>query len=466
MAEDGARAGAVHAEGRPAGSGGPADGADERVDVLIVGAGPCGLAAAIACEREGLSTTILERGCLVSGIYGYPTFMTFFSTADRLSIGGIPFTVATEKPTRRDALAYYRAVTSHFGLRVRQYEEVVEVASVGTREPSATAAGQEDVPAGGPCAERKGGARDEARAAVSREERMMPGADAGAGRREEGQGGVGRDVGAPPESSIAEFEAGSASLTTHPGAMPRPEPPPRAAHESPPSPSLDARFRVRSRTRSGRERVTSAHAVVIATGYFGHPNRLGVPGEQLPHVTHLFREGHEAFQLPVVVVGGGNSAVDAALDLYRAGAHVTMVHFGPELDPNVKPWVRPDVVSRIREGSIAAHFESRVAAIEPEHVVLRTPAGELRVPALAVYTMLGYQPNNALLTQLRVPMDQVTGIPAHDPASMETAVRGVYIAGVLASGYDANKTFIENGRHHGDLIARHLRSPRGARRGH
>ena len=319
----------------------------ERTDVVVVGAGPCGLAAGIALQRAGLRAVLLERGCLVSGIYGYPAFMTFFSTAERLSIGGVPFSVATEKPTRRDALAYYRTVARHFALDVRQYETVERV------------------------------------------------------ERVEGDRG----------------------------------------------------FRVRSRTAAGRARVTEARAVVVATGYFGRPNRLGVPGEELPHVTHLFREGHEAFDLPVVVVGGGNSAVDAALDLYRASARVTLVHFGPALDRNVKPWVLPDITNRIAEGSIAARFGSRVTAIEPEAVVLATPAGEERVPAAHVYLMLGYQPNALLLQQLGVTLDAVTGVPAHDPATMETDVPGVFIAGVLASGFDANKTFIENGRHHGELIA-------------
>jgi len=327
---------------------------EERTDVVVIGAGPCGLAAAIALGRVGLRAVVLERGCLVSGIYGYPTFMTFFSTAERLAIGGVPFAVATEKPTRRDALAYYRTVARHFALDVRQYETVERV----ERLDAATS------------------------------------------------GGV--------------------------------------------------RFRVHSTTGAGRRRVTEAGAVVVATGYFGTPNRLGVPGEELPHVHFLFREGHEGYDLPVVVVGGGNSAVDAALDLYRAGARVTLVHFAPALDRNVKPWVMPDIVNRIAEGSIAARFEARVAAITPEQVVLATPRGEERVPAALVFTMLGYQPNSFLLQQLGVPLDPCTGVPAHDPATMETAVSGVFIAGVLASGFDANKTFIENGRHHGDLIAARL----------
>ena len=338
------------------------------VDVAIVGAGPCGLAAAIAAGHRGLAAVVFDRSCLVSGVAGYPTYMTFFSTAERLSIGGVPFVVPTEKPTRRDALAYYRAVTRHFGLTVRQYEPVEEIARLDD---------------------------------------SVPAVESGRGR--------------------------------------------------------PARFVVRSRTRDGVVHETAAHAVVIATGYFGHPNRLGVAGERQPHVTHLFKEGHEAFDQPVVVVGGGNSAVDAALDLYRSGARVTLVHFGPALDRNIKPWVLPDIQNRIADGSIAARFESRVTAIEPREVVLATPAGEERVAAEHVYLMLGYQPNAGLLHQLGVPIDPATGIPTHDPATMETALPGVFIAGVLASGYDANKTFIENGRDHGTLIAARLVGDGGGR---
>jgi len=322
--------------------------AAERLDAVIIGAGPCGLAAAIAFKRAGLRAVVIDRSCVVSGIAGYPTYITFFSTPERLAIGGVPFIVATEKPTRRDALAYYRAVTTLFDLDVRQYENVERI------------------------------------------------------RR------------------------------------------------------CDDSFAVESRTRHGELRETRARAVVIATGYFGHPNRLDVPGEDLPHVTHLFTEGHWAFRQDVVVVGGGNSAVEAALDLYRSGARATIVHFLPQLDHNIKPWVLPDITNRIKDGSIGARFSSRVREITPEHVVLETPNGVDGVRADHVYLMVGYQPNAQLLVQLEVPIDPVTGIPAHDPATMETAVPGVFIAGVIASGNDANKTFIENGRFHGDLIARRL----------
>lgn len=345
---------------------------DDVIDLLIVGAGPCGLAAAIAAGRAGLRAVVYDRGCLVSGIASYPPYMTFFSTAERIAIGGVPFVVAAEKPTRRDALAYYRMVTAHCGLDVRQYEGVTAI------------------------------------------ERLAPGASAnGAGRA--------------------------------------------------------ARFRVHTRTAQGIERTVLAHAVVIATGYFGTPSRLGVPGEELPHVTHYFREGHEAFQRQAVVVGGGNSAVDAARELYRAGAKVTIVHFGPSLDPNIKPWVLPDISARIREGSIHARWQSRVERIEPERIVLRSASPEESdvvreeaLPADHVYLMTGFLPNSRLLEALDVPLDPVDGIPAHDPATMETSVPGVFIAGVIASGFHANRIFIENGRDHGTLIAKALLAGRSS----
>ena len=341
----------------------------ERADVLIVGAGPCGLAAAIACGRAGLCAVVLDRGCLVSGVASYPPYMTFFSTAERIAIGGVPFAAGGEKPTRRDALAYYRVVARHFELDVRLYEPVEGVEPLG--------AGEAD----------------------------------------------------------------------------------------------GARFLVRAR-RHAAERHYRARAVVVATGYFGTPSTLGVPGEELPHVSHYFNEGHYGFDQDVVVVGGGNSAVDATLELYRSGARVTMVHFGPGLDPNIKPWVLPDVSARLREGLVRGVWNARVTAITPEAVEVAVgangdPAEALAagrdvgverraLPADLVYLTTGFLPNSGLLTALGVPLDPVTGIPAHNPETMETSVPGVYIAGVIASGFHANRIFIENGRDHGAYIARHL----------
>jgi thioredoxin reductase (NADPH) len=313
-------------------------------DVIIVGAGPCGLAAAIACHRQGLRTVTLDKGALVSSIEAYPTYINFFSTASKIAVGDVPFACASDKPSRREALGYYRAVVTHTGVDVRTFHRVLAV------------------------------------------------------RPREGQFSV--DV----------------------------------AHDDGVAP-------------------WTADAVVIATGYFGSPNRLGVPGEDLAHVTHYYRDGHEAFGRRALVVGGGNSAVEAALDLYRCGAHATVVHFGPTFDKNTKPWVRPDFEGRVAEGAIALHWNTRLVAIRPGEVTVRDAHGERPVPADHVYLMTGYAPDPTLLASLGVPIDPASGIPTHDPATMETPVPGVFLAGVLASGHDANKIFIENGRDHGALIA-------------
>lgn len=318
------------------------------LDLLIIGAGPCGLAAAISAQRAGLSAEVVEAHSVVSTITHYPTYVRFFSTAEKLSLGGIPFVVATEKPSRRDALAYYREVVRHFGLIVRQYERVTSI-------------------------EREGDT-----------------------------------------------------------------------------------FRVLSTTRSGEKKVTMAKAVVIATGYFGSPNYLRVPGEELPHVAHVYREGHEAFDQDAVVIGGGNSAAEAALDLWRSGARVTLTHFGPTFDKRIKPWVQPDFENRVKEGNIAAKWNARVTRIEADAVFVDTPEGEQRLPASFVYVMTGFAPNTELLKKLDVPIDPVTGIPSHDPETLETSVPGVFIAGVVVAGFDANKIFIENGRYHGDKIVARL----------
>jgi thioredoxin reductase (NADPH) len=321
---------------------------DSDADVVIVGAGPCGLAAAIAIERAGWHALIIEASCVVSSIARYPTYLTFFSTPERLEIGGMPFIVATEKPTRRDGLAYYREVVERNGLMVRQYERV---------------------------------------------DRIVPNGEL---------------------------------------------------------------FVVHSRPRGREPRTTTARAVVIATGYFDSPNLLSVPGEDLPHVTHRYREGHEAFMRDAVVVGGKNSAAEAALDLYRSGSRVTMVYHGDGLSPSVKPWIAPDLQSRIVEGHIRTRWRSTVVAIEPTEIVLDTPHGMERLPADHVYLLTGYTPQHELLRQLGASIDTMTGIPVHDPATMETDIPGVFIAGVISAGNDANKVFIENGRGHGELIARRL----------
>lgn len=320
----------------------------EVVDAVVVGAGPCGLATAISLGRAGFRTAVFDAGCVVQAITQYPTHATFFSTAEKLSLGGLPFVISEPKPTRRDALTYYRAVVGYFDLDVRQYERVTSI------------------------------------------------------------------EGAAPQFTI----------TTD---------------------------------RRGSTRRIEARAIVVATGYWGSPNLLNVPGEDLPHVTHAYHEGHHAFQQRVVVVGGGNSAAEAALDLWRCGAKVTLSHFGPTFDKRIKPWVLPDLNNRIAEGSIDACWNARVTSIDHEAVhVRRTDGTNVALPADHVYLLTGYSPNVDLLRAVGVPIDLATGIPKHEPATLETSVPGVFIAGVVIAGYDANKVFIENGRHHGDRIVARL----------
>jgi thioredoxin reductase (NADPH) len=290
------------------------------VDILIVGGGPCGLAAAISAQRAGLKPLVLEANVICSTIAQYPTYVRFFSTAEKLALGDVPFVIATEKPTRRDALAYYRTVVKHFEIPVRQYERV---------------------------------------------------------------------------ESIEKHDGG---------------------------------FVAHSRAAGDVERETRATSVVIATGYFGSPNKIGVPGEDLPHVTHVYREGHEAFLQSVVVVGGGNSAAEAALDLCRSGANVTLAHFGPAFDKKIKPWVLPDFENRVKEGSITVRWNSRVTRIDPDAVCIMTDERMERLEASRVYLMTGFAPDLGLLRQMRVPIDENTGIPRHDPATLETSVPGAFIA--------------------------------------
>jgi thioredoxin reductase (NADPH) len=321
---------------------------EETVDIAIVGAGPCGLAAAITMLRAQLSCVVFDGGAVTSTITAYPTYVNFFSTAEKLSIGGLPFVIGGDKPGRRDALAYYRSAVMYFGIPVRQFEKVIEVT----------------------------------------------GADGG--------------------------------------------------------------FVVHSQRRGGDIRATRARHVIVATGYFGSPNRLSVPGETLEHVAHIYKEGHEAFDQDAIVVGGGNSAAEAALDLWRCGARVTLVHFGPTFDMKIKPWILPDVQNRMKEGNIAVRWSSRVREISAHDVTIDTQGVISKLPADRVYVMTGFAPNVDLLRQIGVTIDPKSGVPAHDSVTLETDVPGVFIAGVVVAGFDANKVFIENGRFHGERILAHI----------
>jgi thioredoxin reductase (NADPH) len=328
----------------------------ETTDVLVIGAGPCGLAAAIAARQAGLSCVVLDRRTIVSTIERYPLQMTFFSTPERIEIGGIPFIASHEKPTRADGLIYYRRVAEHFQLDIRPGEDVVDVA----RE-------------------------------------------------------------------------------------------------------ADGTFSVQAARAHDAKHYRAAN-VVFATGYYDNPNFLHVPGEELPHVTHYFLEGHPYWHRRVIVIGAGNSSVDAALECWRAGATVTLVHFGEGFDRTVKAWVLPDIANRVKEGSIAVRWHSRVRAITPTdaEVVSDLTGAVERLAADAVLAMTGYHADTTLLRRLGVPVDDVTGVPTHDEATMGTPIEGIYLAGVIASGNDANRLFIENSRGHGELIVRNILARRRA----
>ena len=318
--------------------------------LLVVGAGPTGLAVGIAATKARISCILLDRATVVSAIEKYPLGMTFFSTPEKIEIGDIPLVTTSEKPTRRDGLIYYRRVAEHYHLDVRVGEAVTAI----QRRPDGT-------------------------------------------------------------------------------------------------------FLVSAR-RPHDTTAYRADAIVIATGYYDQPNALGVPGEDLPHVSHYFIEGHRHWRQKVVIVGGGNSAVDAALESWRAGADVTMVLRGDSLHSTVKAWVLPDITNRLSEGSIKVRYRSRVRAITPTHVTIANDRGVAEeLPADRVLLMTGYRPDMGLLRSLGVPIDAESGVPAHDEATMATPVPGVYVAGVIAGGYDDNRLFIENTRHHGDLIVTDLR---------
>lgn len=329
----------------------------EETELLVIGAGPCGLAAGIAAKKAGIPSVMLDRETIVTAIDRYPLAMTFFSTPERIEIGGIPFISSHEKPTRQEGMLYYRRVADHYRLDVRPKEEVTDV----TRDP-------------------------------------------------------------------------------------------------------DGRFRVEVARPHDRKSYL-ARAVVFATGYYDNPNYMGVPGEELPHVTHYFLEGHPYWHRNVIVIGAGNSSVDAALECWRAGAKVTLVHFGEGFDRTVKAWVLPDITNRVKEGSIGVRWRSRVRSITPTDVEVITEAtGAVeRIPADAVLAMTGYHADTTMLRRLGVPVDPVSGVPAYDETSMVTPVPGLYLAGVIASGNDANRLFIENARGHGELIVIHLLAARKAR---
>ena len=320
-------------------------------DVIIVGAGPAGLAAAIAAREAGLDYEVLEKGALVNSIFRFPRAMVFFTTAELLEIGGLPFVTPYEKPTQAEALKYYRRVADAFGLNVRLELEVRSVAR--------------------------------------------------------GAGGT--------------F------------------------------------LRLETRAEGGEAGTRTARAVVLATGYYDNPNRLDVPGEDLPHVSHYYTESHGFYRKDVVVVGGKNSAAIAALDLYRGGARVTLVHRRERIADSVKYWIRPDIENRIKDGAIQVRFLTRVVEIRAGSVLVERDGMAEEIPADAVLLLTGYHPDVDLFRGAGVRVDAVSCIPEHDPETLETNVAGVYLAGAVVSGKETGRIFIENGRFHGEAVVTAIR---------
>jgi len=319
----------------------------ETVDVLIIGAGPIGLACGIECERSGLDYVIIDKGCLVNSLYNYPKNMTFFSTSDRLEIGDIPFISHNPKPTRSEALEYYRRAASSWRLNTRFYEEII---------------------------------------AVDKHENS--------------------------------FEV-----------------------------------------VSNKNAYASVY-VILATGFYDLPYLLNIPGEDLPKVKHYYDEPHPYFDMNVAVVGAANSAVDAALELFRKGAKsVTMVIREKEISPRVKYWVKPDIDNRIKEGSIKAYFECKIAEINEGTIEIETPNGNLSIENDFVLAMTGYQPDFNFLKQLGIKIGNDEYMtPLYDPVTMETNIQGIYLAGVICGGLKTNSWFIENSRIHAEMIISHIKN--------
>jgi len=321
---------------------------DSWSDVLVVGAGPTGMACAIEAQKAGFKATIIDKGCLVNSIYHYPTNMVFFTTPELLEIGDIPFTTALAKPTRLEALEYYRRVAEHFNLHIRLYEWVKTIT------------------------------------------------------------GEDRD------------------------------------------------FRVTTTDRHSAIHDYRARKIVIATGYYDLANQMDIPGEDLDKVFHYYREPHPFFDTEVVVVGGKNSAAEAALDLWRHGARVTLIHRCPQMHQHVKYWVRPDIENRIKAGEITAHFNSTVREIGSDYVVAQTPSGPLHLKNDFVFALTGYHPDYDFLRSVGIELSSEQMRPVCDPENLESNVAGIYVAGVIVAGSRTNEIFIENGRFHGKLIVAHI----------
>lgn len=322
---------------------------NELKDVIIIGAGPTGLACGIEAERHKLNYLILEKGCIVNSIQNFPVQMTFFTTPELLEIGGLPFVSSYDKPTRLEALKYYRRAADTYRLKLRLYETVLSV-----------------------------------------------------------QG-------------------------------------------------ADGNFLVSTQTRAAENCQYRSRKVVLATGYYDIPNLLSIPGEDLPKVGHYYTEAHPYYGMDVAVIGGKNSAAIAALDLYRHGARVTLIHRGAELSPSIKYWIKPDIENRIKAGEIAAFFRTEVIEIAQQHIVLRNEAGRSwSLKNDFVFAMTGYRPDFEFFRTIGIHLNPSDQRPFYNRDTFESSVPGVYLAGVVVAGMMTNEVFIENGRFHGEVIIRDI----------
>ncbi len=323
-------------------------------DVLVVGAGPAGLATAIAASKNGLSVQIVEKGALCNSLLHYPIEMVFFTTPELMEIGGMPFVSPYDKPTRMEALRYYRRVSDAFRLEVAFDETVTAITG---------------------------------------------------------------DGGGTPESLVVD-----------------------------------------TRSSRGVRRSWHARTVVLATGAYDFPNRIGIAGEDLPHVSHYYSQPHPFFRKKVVIVGGKNSAAEAALDLFRSGAFPTIVHRRAALGEGIKYWVKPDIDNRIREGSIPAYFNTRVVEIRPTTVVVDREGTTEELDADAVFLLTGYGADTTLLRNAGIEINPDTCGPLFHPQTFETNVPGVYTVGAMVAGVQSGKVFIENGRFHGERVIEGIRA--------
>ena len=320
-----------------------------QTDVLVIGAGPTGLACAIEAQKVGLKVIVVDKGCLVNSLFHYPPGMTFFTTPELLEIGDIPFTTALQKPTREEALEYYRKVAEHYHLDLRQYEWVKTVMGE------------------------------------------------------------------------------------------------------------DGKFSITATDRSGRPHDYRTKKVIVSTGYYDLANQLRIPGEDLPKVSHYYGEPHPYYDTEVLVIGGKNSAAIAALDLWRHGARVTLVHREAQIHHHVKYWIKPDIENRIKNNNIVAYFNSSVQEIGIDHVLLNTPRGNVRLKNDFVLALVGYHPDYDFLRSMGIELSEQQHRPVCDPVSLESNVPGIYVAGVIVAGSRTNEIFIENGRFHGKQIADDLK---------